>query len=86
MHFYAQPIKDLIMISKKIILFHLLSISFGFILYSDLYEGFDFIGKKGLSLGDQGINSGSSSEGWMSSWQLGWVMQFHQKKIYFSKV
>ena len=40
-------------------------------LFANLYEGFDFSGKKGLSLGQEGSYAGETSEGWMSSWQIG---------------
>lgn len=40
-------------------------------LFANLYEGFDFAGKKGLSLGQEGSYAGETSVGWMSSWQIG---------------
>ena len=40
-------------------------------LFADLYEGFDFTGKKELSLGQEGSYGGATSLGWMSSWQVG---------------
>lgn len=42
-----------------------------FILQANLYEGFDFSGDNGLSVGKTGTLSGQTSFGWMSSWQLG---------------
>jgi hypothetical protein len=40
-------------------------------LFADLYEGFDFTGKKELSLGKEGAYGGETSSGWMSAWQIG---------------
>ena len=40
-------------------------------LFADLYEGFDFAGKKELSLGQEDSYGGATSSGWMSSWQIG---------------
>ena len=40
-------------------------------MFANLYEGFDFAGKKGLSLGQEGSYAGETSVGWMSSWQIG---------------
>lgn len=40
-------------------------------LCAKLYEGFDFSGKKGLSLGNDGSYGGETSSGWMSAWQVG---------------
>lgn len=40
-------------------------------LFADLYEGFDFTGKKELSLGKEGAYEGETSYGWMSTWQVG---------------
>ena len=39
-------------------------------LFANLYEGFDFTCKEGLSLGQQGSFAGKTSSGWMSSWQV----------------
>ena len=71
MHFYAQTIKGFIMLIKKVTIFLLFFILFNFVLLADLYEGFDFPYKSGLSLEDSRVNSGKSSKGWMSTWQLG---------------
>ena len=72
MHFYARFIKTLIMEIKKNILcgitFLLLSNAN---LFAELYEGFDFTGKKELSLGKEGAHGGETSTGWMSAWQVG---------------
>lgn len=40
-------------------------------LLAELYEGFDFAGKKDLSLGQEGSYGGQTSSGWMSAWQVG---------------
>ena len=40
-------------------------------LFAELYEGFDFISKKELSLGKEGSYGGETSTGWMSAWQVG---------------
>ena len=40
-------------------------------LHGDLYEGFDFSGKKGLTLGEEASYGGETSSGWMSKWQIG---------------
>ena len=40
-------------------------ILFNFVLSADLYEGFDFPYKSGLSLEDSRVNSGKSSKGWI---------------------
>ena len=60
------------MIPKKLIFSVISSLLLtNFNLIADLYEGFDFTGKKELSLGNKGANAGETSFGWMSSWQVG---------------
>ena len=72
LHFYARSIKSLIMTIYKIILFVIttFTLSIGS-LSANLYEGFDFNEKKGLSLGNDGSYGGETSSGWMSAWQVG---------------
>lgn len=41
------------------------------ILVGNIYEGFDFVSDEGAKLGDKNAISGQSSEGWLSSWNIG---------------
>ena len=55
-------------------------------LFANLYEGFDFTCKEGLSLGQQGrFFAGKTSSGWMSSWQVGSGDAVVSKKIFYLK-
>lgn len=38
---------------------------------ADLYEGFDLTGKHNASFGQENIQAGINSYGWMSTWQIG---------------
>ena len=40
-------------------------------LFGNLYEGFDFDEEKGTKLGTKKANAGLSSDGWISSWNIG---------------
>jgi hypothetical protein len=41
------------------------------ILVGNIYEGFDFVSDEGAKLGDKNAISGQSSDGWISSWNIG---------------
>ena len=60
------------MIINKIIVYGAIaSILSNLSVFGNLYEGFDFLGQKGLSLGKNGSYEGETSVGWQSTWQVG---------------
>ncbi len=59
------------MIKKRISLIIYILFSTQLTLIASVYEGFDFEAKKGTKLGTSKVLEGSSSDGWISSWNIG---------------
>ena len=71
MHIYAQAFRFIQMKNLANLLSILFLLSPTTHSLADLYEGFELTGKHNATFGQENIQAGINSYGWMSTWQIG---------------